>query len=287
MGGPSARAAERAARNGATCWPPPGYVVIHPARVPIADPAPSAPTAKPTASSAPDDCAHFIAHVRLRTPTTHYLVTHLADVAALDPALTGLLDARHASSSPATSAGSTVPLVNAGARQHGRPEGRVSARSAQLTVADRLPGHRRAGPDVRRLRSVPVGGFDGVAPAASRGIDRPFHLHHRSSATRPVSHREPDRRRGSPPRAPATCTCRGTPSATPCTRRWTSTSAIPRCAADHLPVDRLGRLWPSSTPSSGSGPTARQWLDSDAVRRADRWRHRAAQPLMRVTGLKH
>jgi hypothetical protein len=118
-GNPSARGATRSeewSRNLAAA----GYVVVHPSRTLIADSTPFEAECRDNGITSPDACAYWMTQVRYGPQNTHFLIRHLADVEALDPALAGMLDvdmivvAGH-------SAGTTAVLANAGAWQQWMP----------------------------------------------------------------------------------------------------------------------------------------------------------------------
>ena len=151
-----------------------GYVVIHPARLPLNDPTPRRGECEANGVVEPDQCSHFVAQVIYGPQTTHFLIEHLADVAALDPALAGLLDGELASSSPA--------IRRARPWRWPTPAPGSSSWTAVRIYDERdetpprLPGHRRARSDVRRvpLRVPARRRGDGSAVDSFAGIDRPF-----------------------------------------------------------------------------------------------------------------
>ena len=169
-GAPSRQGATRSEEWG-TLLAAAGYVVIHPARLPLADPAPRRPDCEANGILTPEECSHWIAQLIYGPRTTHFLIDHLDDVAALDPALTGLLDpdlivvAGH-------SAGSTVALANAGARQQFVDGGPLYDERDDAPVAFLATGVQ--GPMFAGFHS----GFQPAAPELDRhsftSIDRPF-----------------------------------------------------------------------------------------------------------------
>ena len=90
-GNPSIRGATRSeewSRNLAAA----GYVVVHPSRTLIADSTPFEAECRDNGVTSPDECAYWVTQVRYGPQNTHFLISHLADVEALDPALAGMLD---------------------------------------------------------------------------------------------------------------------------------------------------------------------------------------------------
>ena len=152
-----------------------GYVVIHPARLPLADPEPLRPDCEANGILAPDECSHWIAQLIYGPQNTHFLIDHLDDLAALDPALTGLLD-------PELHRGRrTLGRFDRGVGQRRRPaaiRGRRSPLRRARRRPGRLPGHRRAGPDVRRI-PLRVPARRPRARCSQLHRDRPaVHVHH-------------------------------------------------------------------------------------------------------------
>jgi hypothetical protein len=118
-GAPSQQGATRSedwSRKLAAAW----YVVIHPSRTPIPDPAPFEAECRDNGFETPDECIYWVTQFRYGPQNTHFLISHFPDVEALDPALAGMLDeskivvAGH-------SAGSATVLANAGAWQQWQP----------------------------------------------------------------------------------------------------------------------------------------------------------------------
>ena len=171
-GAPSQRGATRSAEWG-NLLAAAGYVVIHPARPPLADPTPLRAECEANGVLEPDQCSQFVAQVIYGPQTTHFLIDHLADVAALDPVLTGLLDdarivvAGH-------SAGSTVALANAGARQQFVEDGPVYDERNNTPIAFLATGVQ--GPMYAGFHSgfQPADAATGSAVDSFGGIDRPF-----------------------------------------------------------------------------------------------------------------
>ena len=109
-----------AAKSGAGTSPPPvTWCFIHHGRL-IPDSTPFEAECRDNGVTSPDACAYWVTQVRYGPQNTHFLISHLADVEALDPALAGMLDvdmivvAGH-------SAGTTAVLANAGAWQQWMP----------------------------------------------------------------------------------------------------------------------------------------------------------------------
>ena len=148
-----------------------GYVVIHPARLPLADSEPLRPDCEANGIHAPDECSHWIAQLIYGPQNTHFLIDHLDDLAALDPALTGLLDPERIVVA-GHSAGSTVALANAGARQQFVDGGPLYDERDDAPVAFLATGVQ--GPMFAGFHS----GFQPAAPELDvhsfTGIDRPF-----------------------------------------------------------------------------------------------------------------
>lgn len=150
-----------------------GYVLIHPARTLIADPTPHEAECRDTGFNDPDDCAYWITQARFGPQNTHYLIDHLADVEALDPALAGLLDAEKIVVA-GHSAGSTSVLANAGAWQQWRASGPRYDERDDRPIAFLASGVQ--GPMFADFKT----GFQGTSAFDPRelssyaGIDRPF-----------------------------------------------------------------------------------------------------------------
>jgi hypothetical protein len=97
-----------------------GYVVIHPSRTFISDPRPFEAECRVNGFAEPDECAYWVTQARYGPQNTHFLISHLADIEALDPALAGMLDADMIVVA-GHSAGSATVLANAGAWQQWMP----------------------------------------------------------------------------------------------------------------------------------------------------------------------
>ena len=169
-GEPSRRGVERSEEWG-NLLAAAGYVVIHPARVPLADPTLLRGECEANEVLEPEDCSHFVAQLLYGPRTTHFLIEHLAEVAALHPELAGLLDAERIVVA-GHSAGSTVALANAGARQQFVTGGQIYDERDDTPIAFLATGVQ--GPMYAGFRS-------GFQPAEAepalhsfRGIDRPF-----------------------------------------------------------------------------------------------------------------
>ena len=171
-GAPSARGATRSAEWG-NLLAAAGYVVIHPARPPLTDPTPLRAECEANGVLEPDQCSQFIAQVIYGPQTTHFLIDHLADVAALDPALAGLLDGARIVVA-GHSAGSTVALANAGARQQFVDDGPVYDERNDTPIAFLATGVQ--GPMYAGFQSgfQPADPASGSAVDSFGGIDRPF-----------------------------------------------------------------------------------------------------------------
>jgi hypothetical protein len=162
-GAPSRRGADRSEDWGRTLAAA-GYVVVHPSRVPITDTTPFLAECAANGFSDPVECGHWQANVRLGPQTTHFLIDHLGDVEALDPALAGLIDGERVVVG-GHSAGSTAPLANAGAWQLFEPAGGRIVERDERPVAFLASGVQ--GP-------VYAGFSTGFQADSYIGIDRPF-----------------------------------------------------------------------------------------------------------------
>ncbi len=171
-GAPSRQGATRSAEWG-TLLAAAGYVVIHPARLPLADPTPLRAECEANGVLEPDDCSHFVGQVLYGPQTTHFLVAHLAEIAALDPALAGLLDAERIVVA-GHSAGSTVALANAGARQQFTDGGPLYDERDDAPIAFLATGVQ--GPMYAGFSSgfQPADAATGSALHSFTAIDRPF-----------------------------------------------------------------------------------------------------------------
>jgi hypothetical protein len=162
-GAPSRRGADRSEDWGEALAAA-GYVVVHPSRAPIGDPAPFQVECTANGFADPEECAHWQANTRLGPQTTHFLIDHMDEVEALDPALAGLIDGDRVVVG-GHSAGSTAPLANAGAWQQWDGAG------TRFDERDERP--------MAFLASAPQGpmyaGFPtGFQADSYIGIDRPF-----------------------------------------------------------------------------------------------------------------
>jgi hypothetical protein len=120
-GHPSPRGATRSeewSRNLAAA----GYVLVHPSRAFIADPTPFEAECRDNGFKVLDECAYWVTQARYGPQNTHFLISHLSDIEALDPALAGMLDADLIVVA-GHSAGSAAVLANAGAWQQWLPGG--------------------------------------------------------------------------------------------------------------------------------------------------------------------
>jgi hypothetical protein len=91
-----------------------GYVVIHPSRVPVVDPAPFQAECTAEGFAAPELCALFVENVKFGPQTAVFVLDSLAAIEALVPDLAGRLDTTRVIIA-GHSAGSPMPLVLAGA----------------------------------------------------------------------------------------------------------------------------------------------------------------------------
>ena len=150
-----------------------GYVVIHPSRLPIADPTPLRAECEANGIVDPDQCSHFVAQLLYGPQNTHFLIEHLTDVAALNPALAGLLDEQRIVVA-GHSAGSTVALANAGARQQFVDGGPLYDERDEAPLAFLATGVQ--GPMYAGFQSgfQPAEVGTGSAVHSFAGIDRPF-----------------------------------------------------------------------------------------------------------------
>lgn len=150
-----------------------GYVVIHPSRLPIADPTPLRAECEANGIVDPDQCSHFVAQLLYGPQNTHFLIEHLTDVAALNPALAGLLDEQRIVVA-GHSAGSTVALANAGARQQFVDGGPLYDERDEAPLAFLATGVQ--GPTYAGFQSgfQPAEVGTGSALHSFAGIDRPF-----------------------------------------------------------------------------------------------------------------
>jgi predicted dienelactone hydrolase len=171
-GTPSARGATRSeewSRHLAAA----GYVMVHPSRRMIADPAPFQAECRDNGFKLPDECAYWVTQHRYGPQNTHFLIDHLADVEALDPALAGLLDpdtivvAGH-------SGGTSSVLANAGAWQRWRPGAPQYDERNDAPVAFLATGVQ--GPMYAGFQSGfhSPGVHRAIAEHSFAGIDRPF-----------------------------------------------------------------------------------------------------------------
>jgi hypothetical protein len=99
-----------------------GYVMIHPSRTPIPDPAPFEAECRDNGFKTPDQCVYWVTQFRYGPQNTHFLIRHLRDIEGLNPALVGMLDANKIVVA-GHSAGTTAVLANAGAWQQWKPGG--------------------------------------------------------------------------------------------------------------------------------------------------------------------
>jgi hypothetical protein len=171
-GNPSARGATRSeewSQNLAAA----GYVVVHPSRTLIADPTPFEAECRDNGFAVPDECAYWVTQSRYGPQNTHFLIDHLADVEALDPALAGMLDADMivvAGHSP----GTTSVLANAGAWQRWTPGAPQYDERNDAPIAFLATGVQ--GPMYAGFRSgfQSPGTHRAITEHSFVGIDRPF-----------------------------------------------------------------------------------------------------------------
>ncbi len=150
-----------------------GYVVIHPSRAIIPDPTPYMAECQDNGFNDPDECAYWVTQFRFGPQTTHFLIDHLTEIAALDPALANLLDetqiivAGH-------SAGTTAVLANAGAWQQWEPSGPQYNERDDAPIAFLATGVQ--GPMYAGFQSgfQSKGSFPGITEHSFVGIERPF-----------------------------------------------------------------------------------------------------------------
>jgi hypothetical protein len=171
-GTPSARGATRSeewSRHLAAA----GYVMVHPSRTMIADPAPYQAECRDNGFKLPDECAYWVTQFRYGPQNTHFLIDHFADIEALDTALAGMLDADLIVVA-GHSAGTTSVLANAGAWQRWRPSPPQYDERNDVPVAFLATGVQ--GPMYAGFGS----GFQSPGPHSAitehsfAGIDRPF-----------------------------------------------------------------------------------------------------------------
>jgi hypothetical protein len=151
-----------------------GYIVIHPARLPVADPSTVRADCEANDILEPNECSFWIAEFIYGPQNTRFIIQHLADVAALDPALDGLLDPERIVVA-GHSAGSTVPLAIAGARQQwviGGPQYEERDDAPIAFLATGVQGPMYAGFSSGFRSADSDSGF-GTRSFFS-GIDRPF-----------------------------------------------------------------------------------------------------------------
>ena len=235
-GNPSPRGATRSeewSRNLAAA----GYVVVHPSRTLIADSTPFEAECRDSGVTSPDACAYWVTQVRYGPQNTHFLISHLADVEALDPALAGMLDvdmivvAGH-------SAGTTAVLANAGAWQQWMPGAPLYDERNDAPIAFLATGVQ--GPMYAGFHAgfQSPGTHRAIAEHSFVGIDRPFMF---ITGVGDETGEPPEARvtAWSPPHRAARRWC-GTRWPRPCTRPWTSTVRY-AVARRSLRVDRVGR----------------------------------------------
>lgn len=150
-----------------------GYVLIHPARAPIADPTPFEAECRDNGFADPERCAGWITQLRYGPQNTHFLIDHLADVEALDPALAGMLDATQIVVA-GHSAGTASVLANAGASQQWEPNGPVYNERNDAPIAFMATGPQ--GPMYAGFSSgfQSPGSHRGVTTHSFAAIERPF-----------------------------------------------------------------------------------------------------------------
>ena len=101
-----------------------GYVVIHPSRVPVADPSPYQSECADNGFHDPDECAAWLAEMRFGALTTRFLLSNFAQLVTQAPVLAGMLDERKIVVA-GHSAGTATVMAIAGAKQRWRPAGPV------------------------------------------------------------------------------------------------------------------------------------------------------------------
>lgn len=171
-GNPSARGASRSEEWGRTLAAA-GYIVIHPSRMPIADAAPYEDECQRNGFRDPDECGYWVSQLRYGAQNTHFLISHFVDIEALDPTLTGMLDATKIVVA-GHSGGTPSVLANAGAWQQWEPGGPRYNERSDAPIAFLATGVQ--GPMYAGFRSgfQSPGGHSAVAEHSFAGIDRPF-----------------------------------------------------------------------------------------------------------------
>ena len=150
-----------------------GYVVVHPSRTLIPDPTPFRAECRDSGFQSPDECAHWVTQFRYGPQNIHYLISHLPDLEALDPALAGLLDANKIVVA-GHSAGSATVLAVAGASQQWKPNGQQYADRNDAPIAFLATGVQ--GPMYAGFNSgfQSPGTSTAIRQHSFTGIDRPF-----------------------------------------------------------------------------------------------------------------
>ena len=150
-----------------------GYVVVHPSRTPIADPTPFRAECRDNGFEVPDECVAWVTQNRYGPQNTHFLIDHLSEVEALDPALAGMLDADKIAVA-GHSAGSTSVLANAGAWQQWEPGAPRYDERNDAAIAFLATGVQ--GPMYAGFRSgfQSPGTHRAIGEHSFVGIDRPF-----------------------------------------------------------------------------------------------------------------
>jgi pimeloyl-ACP methyl ester carboxylesterase len=147
-------------------------VVIHPSRVLIADATPFEAECRVNGFDTPEECAHWVSQFRYGPLTTTFLINGLSQLMADIPALRGRLDVAKIVVG-GHSAGSTAPLVNAGAWQQWLQT------SPKYFTIDARPiafiASGTQGPMYAGFRSgFQAAPFDGNKRSSYAGIGRPF-----------------------------------------------------------------------------------------------------------------
>ncbi len=226
-----------------------GYVVIHPSRVTIANPAPFEAECRDNGFDTPEECAYWVSNFRYGPLTTTFLIDSLNQLMVDVPALRGRIDVSKIVVG-GHSAGSTGPLANAGAWQQW-----VEDAPKYFTIDSRPIAFIASAPQGPMYAGFGSGfqaaPFDGNRQSSYAGIERAFLF---ITGVGDETQEPPESRvTGWLSALPGTRCSPGTSPRWRSTRRWTSTSAIPRCGPNTAPgSNRPGSR--SSTPWCGSGP---------------------------------
>lgn len=149
-----------------------GYVVIHPSRNLITDPAPFAAICAANGAVGNTGCINFVSHSLYGPRNTDFILNSLGTIQTTAPALFGRFDQTKVAVA-GWSAGTTVAMSNAGARRQFKSGGPVWNQTSTRPIA--FMAVAPFGPDYAGFYYSPIFNFGGFQSGGFDTIDtRPF-----------------------------------------------------------------------------------------------------------------